>query len=411
MDNLIRFVTEHINDDISKLILSRKRWPDVDIDYAVNCIESRRKLKGKVRDWHEEQRLLFPRKLSAEQCSSDETAEYKASLALRICNPLRIADLTGGLGVDSWYFSKKAEKVLYNEMLPELCKAAVHNFSILGAGNITVSNEICETGSIGDILKDFRPDLIFLDPARRDTAGKKVFLLEDCQPDILKLKDELFSHSRYILLKLSPMADISMAVERLGSCCREVHIVSSGGECKELLILMDKEWSDEHTVTAYEGGESLTFKPSEAKAAEARIWQSDSLSGDYIFEPGKSLMKAGAFSLISEKFGIEKLGRSTHLYIADSRSSIADIRTGESGKIEELRRYGKVRRIIRIEPMNKRSLRSAAADFPNAEVTARNIPVTSDELRKKMGVNSGDDAHIYGLKSDIHGNLIIISES
>ena len=140
MEKLLKFIAEHYADDVSRLILDRKKYPEIDIDLAVNCIESRRKLKGKVQEWHDNPSLIFPLKLSAEQCSSSATGRYKAELAVSIVSNPTIADLTGGLGVDSWFFSQKASKVIYNEMQSVLCEAAKHNFKALGAENIIVFN-------------------------------------------------------------------------------------------------------------------------------------------------------------------------------------------------------------------------------------------------------------------------------
>ena len=404
MEKLADFVSSHISDDPVRLIMNRDRWPEIDMDMAVNSIESRRKLRDKVREWHDEPRLVFPLKLSAEQCSSSATGRYKAGLASRISGKesWAIADLTGGLGVDSWFFSQKAERVLYNEMQEVLCRAAEHNFKVLEAGNISVSNGIARQGDIEKILDGFNPDIVYMDPARRGEGGRKVFLIEDCTPDVHTLKDEIFVHTRHILLKLSPMADITMACSRLGSTCREVHVVASGGECKELLIWMDREWNDGYSITAVEihndGSLSeFTFSPSDEKAAAPRL-SDRQMSERWLFEPGKALMKAGAFNLISERFGISKLGTSTHYYIVEDEATAAG-----------LKGHGKIFRIIGCSPLDKRSIRSAGKDYPKAEVTARNIPMDTDTLRKKLGVSSGDDIHIFGLRSDMDGNLLLIT--
>lgn len=438
---IAQFVQEHLNDDTARLILDRAKWPEIDIDLAVNCIESRRKLKGKVQEWYDNPELIFPLKLSAEQCSSSATGAYKAGFAKSIYErcitvegtqrEMRIADLTGGYGVDSWSFSKVADKVLYCEMLSVLCDAAGHNFAALGANNIQVNNitispsdSACDTESSetspSHILDTFNPDIIYLDPARRSETGKKVFLIEECTPDILTLKNELFTHSRHILLKLSPMADISMVCKRLGQCCREVHVVAMGGECKELLIWMDREWSDEYTITAVElpshhdsiyhreHSESVSeasetdakatfcFTPSEEKAAQTSIATKENITqANFLFEPGKALMKAGAFNTLCHRFGLKKLGRSTHYYII-----------GKEGLVSGL---GKTYQIISQGPLDKRSIKAAGASYPKSEVTARNIPMDTDTLRKKLGITSGDDAHIFGLKSDTAGNLLFIT--
>ena len=449
MERLTEFVIKHLNDDTSRLILDRGKYPDIDIDLAVSCIESRRKLKGKVQEWYEQDGMVFPLKLSAEQCSSSATGKYKAELAERIVkgflDSLRslemteeqsdsgnrewtIADLTGGLGVDSWFFSQKASKVIYCEMQEALCKAATHNYKILNAENIIVNNLTITSESCG-MLAEHAPDIIYMDPARRGEGGKKVFLIEDCTPDVLGLKENLFKISRHLLIKLSPMADITMVCDRLGDTCREVHVVATGGECKELLIWMDRDWHQEATIHAVELNSNIpisafTFLQSENVALKD-CWQCGGIdmpppargcmsgrsqatgvngatcqqSAAYLFEPGKALMKAAPYNLIASRFGICKLGKSTHYYIVDSTQ-----------KAEELKLYGKVFVIKEWLSLDKRNIKEVGKKYPKAEVTARNIPMDTDTLRKKLGVTSGDDAHIFGLKSDSEGNLLIVAD-
>ena len=408
MKNTAEFVTRHLNDDTTRLILDRKKYEDIDMDLAVNCIESRRKLKGKVQEWYDEPMLVFPAKLSAEQCSSSATGRYKAELAENIANTRnwRIADLTGGLGVDSWYFSQKAGEVLYNEMQSLLCDAAAYNFGILKADNIRITNHKVSPGSLNLILEGFSPDIVYMDPARRGEGGKKVFLIEDCTPDVLTIKDEIFAKTRHILIKLSPMADISMVCNRLGDSCREVHVVASAGECKELLIWMDREWRGGYSIKAVEihndgSASEFTFLPSEEQLAAGNVsyYHHNTDGSMMLFEPGKALMKAGAFNLTAEKFGISKLGRSTHYYMTD-----------DTEKAAVLKNHGKVFRIIETAQLDKRNIKEFGRKYPKSEVTARNIPMDTDTLRKKTGVTSGDDAHIFGLKSDYEGNLLIAAK-
>ena len=442
MERLLEFVQNNIQADTSRLLLDRHKWPDIDIDTAVNCIESRIKLKNKVREWYDNPQLIFPLKLSAEQCSSSLTGLYKADLAERIAGAegWKLADLTGGLGVDSWFFSKKASQILYCEMQKALCDAARHNFAALTAENIQVRNCMVaadsepftegadhETLSPESLLTDFRPDIIYLDPARRGEGGKKVFLLEDCTPDILTLKDSLFKCSRNILLKLSPMADITMVCERLGGCCREVHIVGAGGECKELLVWMDRDWNGEYEITAAEltsseGGSddsgrgyiahTFTFRPSEEKSAVAQIAGKEEISAAaYLFEPGKAMMKAGGYNMLCARFGLKKIGRSTHYYIACHEPQDADDPNHPAQQFKgispELQNLGNTFRILECSTLDKRSIKRIAADYPKAEVTARNLPMDTDTLRKKLGTSSSDTYHIFGLKSDIAGNILI----
>ena len=247
------FILAHEADDLARLALSRDRYAAEveDFDLALTTLEVRRKLRLKVPEWYEVPSLRYPFRLSGEQCSSAETASYKAAVASVAGR--RIADLTGGLGVDSWAFSKVAAAVLYNEMKPELAAAAEHNFRELGVENVTVRNCRLDPGNVGEVLDGFEPDIIFLDPARRSEDGRKVFRLEDCQPDVLQLLPELFSAAPLILLKLSPMADITLVCRQLGSV-REVHVVASDGECKELLLLLERGYEGNFTTVIYENG-------------------------------------------------------------------------------------------------------------------------------------------------------------
>ena len=471
MDSFEKFIVENGNADTVRLVMACKEWPvpeDAELaeldakSLTVNTIEGRRSLRKKLPEWVACTGLVYPSSLCAEQCSSSDTARYKALIVQRIFNEYagtvasmvgdpcrttgsatenkmvtepaevtigtrktgRIADLTGGLGVDSWAFSEVAEEVLYNEMNPALAAAARHNFKALGVTNIFIKNSEATSDSLKDIFGDFRPDVIFLDPARRDSAGKKVFLLEDCSPDVLKILPELFGISRFVLLKLSPMADITMAVERLdrtyeeylekasgkgwnGQWVREVHVVASGGECKELLILLDGEWNEGYSLTCREDGKTLTFKPEEI--AKAKAGYPDSTFARIIFEPGKSLTKAGVFNAICERFGLVKLARFTHLYTISEPLSDSELEQ----RTAPLKDFGKVFYVKEILPLNKSSMKDVGKRYPHSEVSAKNIPMSSDELRTRLKVKSGDDAHIFGVRIETpynEDNYLIVTE-
>ena len=441
------FILQHEGDDPVRLLLSRDKLrdlhPDLDIDLAVTTLEVRRKLKSKVSEWYSIPSLIYPFRLSGEQCSSSETAKYKALVASRLRSEgvlsrvgsrrsserpaeavsvgligrepqgdnrgaappskgrgwpqvsggtpslLKIADLTGGMGVDTWAFSQVAGEVLYNEMNEDLEKATELNFKELGIDNVRFGNRKVEVGKVKEVLDGFEADVIFLDPARRAEDGRKVFLIEECQPDVVGLLPELFEASRYVMLKLSPMADITMACKRLEHV-KEVHVVASGGECKELLFLLDREWDGGYRLTACEHGHTLSWTPEE-EAAAVPMFPASVISTEanrlYLFEPGKSLTKAGAFNLPCERFGMTKLGVHTHLYT--------------SGTVpEELKPFGKWFEIVGIQLLNNRSMKEVGKRHPQAEVTARNIPMTSDLLRKKLGCASGGDVHIFGVRID-----------
>lgn len=381
------FILQHEGDDTARLLLSRGRYPGVDMDLAVNTIEVRRKLRTKVPEWYAVPSLRFPSRLSGEQCSSSETARYKAGM-IDPCPPSkkawRVADLTGGMGVDSWAFAGRAEAVLYNEMRPELAEAAAWNFKELGVKNITVQSREVMPGNVAAVLGDFGPDVIYLDPARRAEDGRKVFLIEDCRPDVLGILPELFTAARFVLLKLSPMADITMACRRLGHV-REVHVVSADGECKELLLLLDREWEDGYTMTAYGSGRTLAWTPEEEAAAAVRL--PDGVDAPFLFEPGKALLKAAAFNLPCSRYGLTKLGIHTHLYLATEIPV-------------ELRPFGKVYAVEEAVPLNNRSLKEMEKQYPRAEVTARNLPMTSETLRRKLGCTGGGEVHLFGVRID-----------
>ncbi|MBR1490370.1 MAG: hypothetical protein IJ611_06635 [Bacteroidales bacterium] len=452
------FILQHDSDDPVRLLLSRDKYPDIDIDLAVTTLEVRRKLRTRVPQWYAMPSLVYPSRLSGEQCSSSETARYKASLLTSVrredtpsetsghprpdkregpiaCDGrgrseaeavsegvsslLKIADLTGGMGVDCWAFAEVAEEVLYNEMQEGLAKATERNFKELGVGNVRFRNCRVEPGKVEEVLDGFRPDVIFLDPARRAEDGRKVFLIEDCQPDVLTLLPELFAASRFVLFKLSPMADITMACKRL-SHVREVHVVAAGGECKELLFLLDREWNGTPSTFVVEGGsvmeipgqagndETAPVLPSETApvipsgAKESVVISTGAKrSGEIcLFEPGKALLKAGAFDLPCERYGLTKLGRHTHLFVGESVP-------------EELRPFGKTFEVLEVLPLNNRTLKEAGKRYPQAEVTARNIPMTSDLLRKKLGCASGGDIHLFGTRVDAAvdpGNYLFITK-
>lgn len=475
MDSFEKFIIENENADTVRLVMSCREWPAPEEpglgrlearSLAVNTIEGRKRLRKKLPEWVASTELVYPSSLCTEQCSSSDTARYKASVVQRIFNEYvspvastrsateeagsvtdknssvtkkqsvtstgsvtgpknwKIADLTGGLGVDSWAFSEVAEEVLYNEMNPALAAAARHNFKALGVTNIFIKNSEATSDSLKDIFGDFRPDVIFLDPARRDSAGKKVFLLEDCLPDVLKILPELFGISRFVLLKLSPMADITMAVERLdrtyeeylekasgkgwnGQWVREVHVVASGGECKELLILLDGEWNEGYSLTCREDGKTLTFKPEEITKAKAGY--PDSTFARIIFEPGKSLTKAGVSNAICERFGLVKLARFTHLYTISEPLSDSE----SEQRTAPLKDFGKVFYVKEILPLNKSSMKDVGKRYPHSEVSAKNIPMSSDELRTRLKVKSGDDAHIFGVRIETpynEDNYLIVTE-
>ena len=411
--------------------------------------ETRSRMARKVPSWFsvipgsDRESLIFPSSLSTQQCSSENTALYKARVAFQalaadskpleelhsakatfrplplptassdenlystgpspcpcpgvdtssrgFCLPQgRISDLTGGLGVDSWAFSKCFEKVLYNEANTELAEAVKHNFEVLGCSNITISNRLLEPGNLKDILGDFKPDVIFLDPARRSAAGKKVFLLEDCQPDVLKLKDELLAASPNLLLKLSPMADITMLLQRLGNV-RETHVVAFDGECKELLLLLQRGWSGPSELIIHEDG--ITIGPLEQTTIQGNAYAKDIQPGLILYEPGKALLKAGLFDYPCT-LGYTKIARHTHLYIAPDTT--------------EAPLPGKYFRIEKVLPLQSKTIKEIARQGISAEVSSHNVPIKAEDLRTRLHATPSATSHLFAA-GGIDDNYILIT--
>jgi hypothetical protein len=437
--DLCDFIIEHENDDLSSLVLHRDRWPGIDVALAAECISARRKLRFKVSEWYADPAIICPLSLSAEQCSSTATAAYKAAVvrgAVRSAaathearsknfraqhpwprrdNPdgdIRIADLTGGLGVDCWQFSKVASAVLYNEMNPPLFEAAQANLSRLGCGNVEFSKVCISPSTLPGLLDAFRPDLVFADPARR-SGGRKVFLPEDCSPDILALQDIILDRGCRLLVKLSPMADISLMLRKFHNV-KELHIVEADGECKELLLLMEPGFDGECTLVVGNAGRSvppgsigdIRFTLGEEKAAEPAFISREPEPGQILFEPGAALSKSGAFNLISARFGLEKLGKDAHLYCGSQLSADSAI----SGALAP---FGKFYEILETAPFGNQSIRDFAARWPGADVTARALPINSDALRQKLALGkkksqtaTPSNGHIFAVGTSV-GRLLM----
>lgn len=354
--------------------------------------QSRRKLESKLPSWAAVEGISVPSSLALEQCSSEQAALYKASLL----EYETVADLDSGLGVDAWAFARKARKVWYNEMDPRIAQAARRNMELLGIRNIEFS---CSDAA--ERLKTLpEVDLLFLDPARRSDIGRKVFLLEDCSPDVMSLMPELWKHSDKIMLKLSPMADISLLERKLEGLC-ELHIVALGGECKELLCILRKgeEGACRIIATELSSGETVDFGVF-STSTTAQICNGAS-PGDELLEPLPVLLKAGQDALMCLLWGLEQLDVNTHLYLKPERA-VSDSELPES----MFRRFN----ITEVLPFCKESMKSLGKKYPDADVTARNIPLKSEELRKKMGITGSGGVHVFGTSVRGERKLLVCSK-
>lgn len=368
--------------------------------------EARRKIMRKIPSWNGIEGIELPSSLSIEQCSSEATAIFKASLAKEILKgkPV-ICDLTCGLGADSWAFSRIARQVISYERSDTLSSATRSNFAKLGISNVELR---CEEVSISTVFPEC--DMFYADPARRDGLGKKVFLLEDCTPDITLLLPVLFTRAKTIMLKLSPMADLTMLTSRLGPIIREMHIVSVKSEVKELLCILSSctadepnaESTDKPTIFATdldENGSDLgtfRFSPHEETISRINICHTPH-PGDILLEPKAAIMKTGAFKLLCQRFGIGKIAPTTHLYIAPAGQPT-----------EEFLPFFKIFVISEIREFCGRTIKELGETYPHAEVSAKNLPLSSEELQRKLNSKGGGPYHIFGCSSH-SGRLLIVS--
>ena len=335
----IDFIHEHAEADVRQLALQGTKNPEVDLTFALEQIAGRQKAKTKLPSWAAVDGIVYPPHLSMEQCSSEQTARYKALIAGK---GALIVDLTAGFGVDMAFMSQGFQKAIYVERQAPLCAISSENYKLLGLNHIEV---ICADGI--DYLHQLEhADLIFLDPARRDDHGARTYGIADCTPNVLELRDELLKKADRVMLKLSPMLDWRKAVEDLGHV-NEVHIVSVDNECKELLLILSKEEKPlklfcVNNDQVFEGDQGDWLN--ERSIAEIRVPVPMS-SQAYLFEPNASIMKAGT---------IEKT-----------------------------------------TSMNKRELKTALAGIDKANITVRNFPLSVAELRKRLKLKDGGNLYLF----------------
>ena len=370
----IDFIHEHAEADVRQLALQGTKNPEVDLSFALEQIAGRQKAKTKLPSWAAVDGIVYPPHLSMEQCSSEQTARYKALIAGK---GALIVDLTAGFGVDMAFMSQGFQKAVHVERQAPLCAISSENYKLLGLNHIEV---ICADGI--DYLHQLEhADLIFLDPARRDDHGARTYGIADCTPNVLELRDELFEKADRVMLKLSPMLDWRKAVEDLGHV-NEVHIVSVDNECKELLLILSKEKKPLKLLCVnnnqvFEGDQGDWLN--ERSIAEIRVPVPMS-SQAYLFEPNASIMKAGCFTLLEQRFNVSQLDKNSHLFVSDH--DISDF-PGRRFTIEKT------------TSMNKRELKTALAGIDKANITVRNFPLSVAELRKRLKLKDGGNLYLF----------------
>lgn len=407
----IDFIRLHQNDDVRQLAFFGSKMPEVDMPFALDQIRGRQIAYAKLPRWAAIEGIVYPPHISMEQCSSEFTAQYKAELAARLLGSdmtssikqedVSFIDLTGGFGVDFSYIAQRLDcKAMYVEQQEHLYEVAKENFKRLGLKRVMVEN-----GNGIEVLRHIGKRqasngkhplrLIFIDPARRDDAGNKVISLKDCTPDVTLLVDEMLAKADYTIVKLSPMLDWHRAVSELKGV-REVHVVSTGNECKELLLVLSEQMaSDTLKLYCVNDGQVSVFEDKNYDLSIAtHSLMTDETMQTYLYEPNASLMKAGCFGAISEQYGVKMLAQNSHLFI--SNQAIGNF-------------PGRTFRVVAISTFNKKELKHHLQDITKANIATRNFPLSVAELRKRLKLKDGGDTYIFATTLSNEKHVLFIT--
>lgn len=485
------FIRQHQDDDVRQLAFLGSKYPEVDMPFALDQIRGRKMARVKLPRWASIDGIIYPPHISMEQCSSEQTALYKAELAARLlglspsssengeekekesenasnlhlseicefagkgavdsefakneatCKKQQIlteseenvneikeepyegdfseeigfVDLTGGFGVDFSYIASRLDvKSMYVERQAHLCEAAKENFGRLGLKNAIVKNgdgievlhsfaskkEAAASDSLGitedqsqSLLKtNLGLKLIFIDPARRDDAGNKVVSLKDCTPDVTLLQEEMLSKADYVIIKLSPMLDWHRAVSEL-NCVQEVHIISVNNECKELLLVLSARNMGNLRIYCVNDAQSFVCEESDMESSSVKIAPFTLEEMQYLYEPNASLMKAGCFGVLSERYDARMLSKNSHLFV--SREPIAVF-------------PGRSFRIIAVSSFNKKELKRHLSGITKANIAIRNFPLSVAELRKRLKLKDGGETYIFATTLSDESHVLMITE-
>ena len=428
------FIRQHQDDDVRQLAFLGSKYPEVDMPFALDQIRGRKMARVKLPRWASLEGIIYPPHISMEQCSSESTALYKAELAARLLglpasssgtemkaeNEIEFVDLTGGFGVDFSYIAARlGVKSMYVERQAHLCEAAKENFGRLGLKNAIVKN-----GDGIEILHSFHPKkkdaasaddslgitydqprsllktnlglkIIFIDPARRDDAGNKVVSLKDCTPDVTVLQEEMLSKADYVIIKLSPMLDWHRAVSEL-SHVREVHIISVNNECKELLLVLSaRNMGGNLRINCINDAQSFVCDELDMESSQVKIAPSTLEEMQYLYEPNASLMKAGCFGVLSDRYDARMLSKNSHLFVSQA-------------PIEAF--PGRSFRIIAISSFNKKELKRHLSGITKANIATRNFPLSVAELRKRLKLKDGGETYIFATTLSDESHVLVITE-
>ncbi len=371
------FINDNLNSDITKLILKGSPFKGISIQKLSNQIVSKQKSKNKLPSWFTTENIFYPPKISIEQTSSEETARYKSSLV----SGENLIDITGGFGVDCFYFSKTFKNVIHAEINNELSKIVAHNYKQLQIKNIqTIASDGLEF--LEQTTKKF--DCIYIDPSRRNDVKGKVFLLNDCLPNVPKNIDFLFTKTDTILLKNSPMLDITSGINEL-KFVKEIHVVALKNEVKEVLFLLEKDYTDSISI------KTINLQKNSNQLFNFELYQNNepeySEPLTYLYEPNSAILKSGGFNQITSQLNVKKLHQHSHLYTSE--------------KLEEF--PGRVFKILTISSYDKKQLKK----LQKANITVRNFPKTVAEIRKETKIKDGGEKYLFFTK-DLNNKLIVI---
>ncbi len=410
----LRFIEQHRTDDVRRLALKGAKNPDVDLPFALRQIQGWQTARKKLPTWAEQEAVVFPPHINMEQCSSEATAQYKSdvisarSIGDFSARDTVLFDLTGGFGVDFSFMSRRFCHAVYVERDLALCSIARHNFQVFGLSHVQVVGgdgvellhglpEVWRRGTEGG-RSDAPYTAIYLDPSRRDIHGQKVSGIEDCTPDVLQLRDELMRKADVVMVKLSPMLDWHAAIRALshgkvvGEGC-EVHIVSVNNECKELLLVLTHGLhslrvvcvNDDSRFCYSPGCEVSTHVLSAVMQARLDALSASSAlpsaGGEVVLlVPNASIMKAGCFGAIAATYGVEMLAPNSHLFIAP-------------GKVDGF--PGRQFRVMGISTMNKKELKQKLGGIKQANISARNFPLSAEDIRKQLKLKDGSSVYMF----------------
>ena len=379
------FVQEHLNHNLAELSLKGSPFEDIKTAELMNQIQGKLKCKKKLPKWFKTMQILYPNKLNIEQSSSELTANYKSKLI----KGESLVDITGGFGVDSYYFSKKIKRIIHCEIDGGLSKIASHNFKNLKATNIET---IAKDGILFLSESTHIFDWIYIDPSRRDEAKNKRFFIEDCHPNVAQHLDLYFKRSNNILIKLSPMLDIKAALRALPNT-KEIHVVAIKNEVKELLFVLEKGFSKEVSIEAINLNTlqpNFKFKFSEENKALVNYQN----PCKYLYEPNLAILKSGAFKTVALRFELEKLGPHTHLYTSTK-------------KIENF--PGKTYCIDEILPYKKADIRKRLKGI-KANLKTRNYPQTVAQIKKDFNTIDGGNQYIFFTSTESEKQVLLCSK-